>query len=462
MTIASRWRPPRSLVGGPAGRARGWPMTARAVDILATDAAVDARARLSGPERLRLFVYGGVLLTLLQFAVPYEGLIGLPVVFFLKNKLHMSAHGVAAFNLISSIPLFVGFLFGFLRDTWNPFGRGDRAYLVMFGLATAAAYGAMAALRPTYGVLLGGVFVTTVAIQMAWSAGRGASSAVGQQEAATGLVSVVGNLAFMIPNLAAYFLGGALSDYLEGRDATGAAQILFGVGAALMLVVTVMGALGPRRLLDHHHARPRTHTVAGDVLRLLRHKPLYPIMVIQLMWQFAPATGAVLQFHMSNDLHATDSQVGAWFGIFLGSFTPVLVVYGWLCRRVKLNTLLWVGTVLAVVQMAPLLFARTPNEALVAAALMGLIGAIGQGAYTDLAIRACPAGLQGTMMMMFIAMYYVSLRFGDLLGAYLYDKAGGFQTALYLAMGVYALILPMLLLVPKRLTSSVEGEALPA
>lgn len=438
-------------------------MTARPADVLDPEAAtIEAGPGLTGPERLKLFIYGGVLLTLLQFAVPYEGLIGLPVVFFLKNKLHMSAHGVATFNLIASTPLFVGFLFGFLRDRWNPLGRGDRGYLVIFGLVTAAAYGGLTVLKPTYGVLLGGVFLATVAIQLAWSAGRGASSAIGQQEALTGLASAIGNIAYMVPGLVAYFLGGALSDYLEGRDAVAAARSLFAVGAALMVGVAALGALGPRRLLDHHHAQPRTHTVAGDFARLLRHRPLYPIMVIQLMWQFAPATGAVLQFHLSNDLHATDAQVGAWFGIFLGAFTPVLLLYAWLCRWVKLDTLLWVGTALAVAQMTPLLFARTPHEALTAAAVMGLIGGLGQAAYTDLAIRACPPGLQGTMMMMFIAMYYVSLRFGDLLGAYLYDKQGGFQTALYLAIAVYALILPMLLLVPKNLKASADGQALAA
>ena len=78
--------------------------------------------------------------------------------------------------------------------------------------------------------------------------------------------------------------------------------------------------------------------------------------------------------------------------------------------------------------------------------------------YTDLAIRACPPGLQGTMMMMFLAMYYVSLRFVDLLGAWLFDQQGGFHTALYASMGVYALILPMILLVPKFLRNSQDGE----
>ena len=414
---------------------------------------------MSSGERLRLLAYGGVVMTLVQFAVPYEGLIGLPVLFFLKNKLNLSAHGVAQFNLIASIPLFIGFAFGFLRDVWSPFGKGDRAHLLIFGLLTSAAYGVMIVLKPTYGVLLGGMFVSTVAIQMVWSAGRGSTSAIGQDEAITGQMSVIGNLAVLIPNLVAYFAGGALSGYLEHRDAEGAARILFGVGAGLMILVSLLSLLGPRRLLDSHHAKARTHTLAGDFGRLLRHKPLYPVMAIQLLWQFSPAIGAVLPFHLANDLHATDAQVGLWYGVFFGSFVPVMFAYAWLCTRVKLNTLLWVGTALAVSQMAPLLFARTANEALVAACLMGLIGGLGQAAYTDLAIRACPPGLQGTMMMMFLAMYYVSLRFGDLLGAWLFDQQGGFHTALYASMGVYALILPMILLVPKALTAGQDGKA---
>jgi hypothetical protein len=57
-------------------------------------------------------------------------------------------------------------------------------------------------------------------------------------------------------------------------------------------------------------------------------------------------------------------------------------------------------------------------------------------------------------------MYYVSLRFGDVLGAYLFDQVGGYHTAVYASMAVYAMILPMLLLVPRRLTNTYEGEVL--
>ena len=71
---------------------------------------------LAGAKRLRLLLYAGVPILILNFAAPYQGLIGLPITFFLKNRLHLSAHDTAQFYLIVSIPLFVGFVFGFIRD----------------------------------------------------------------------------------------------------------------------------------------------------------------------------------------------------------------------------------------------------------------------------------------------------------------------------------------------------------
>jgi hypothetical protein len=49
-------------------------------------------------------------------------LIDIPISFFLKNKLNLQAHDVAEFRLLASLPLYVSFAFGFMRDTWRPFG----------------------------------------------------------------------------------------------------------------------------------------------------------------------------------------------------------------------------------------------------------------------------------------------------------------------------------------------------
>jgi hypothetical protein len=112
--------------------------------------------------------------------------------------------------------------------------------------------------------------------------------------------------------------------------------------------------------------------------------------------------------------------------------------------------------------MSPMLFVHTAWGAVIAAVPMGVIGGIAQASLQDLTIRSCPPGLQGTMMMLFVALYYIMVRFGDLFGTWLYDHHGGFITALWATIGVYALILPALLLVPRRLIATADGEALAA
>src|ERR1700761_9194879 len=92
-----------------------------------------AAAPLPAGVRMRIVIYLGVLLVLLGFGSPGGGLIGLPISFLLKNKLHLKAHEMAIFGVIAGAPSCISFLFGFVRDTWNPFGMGDRGFMVLFG-----------------------------------------------------------------------------------------------------------------------------------------------------------------------------------------------------------------------------------------------------------------------------------------------------------------------------------------
>ena len=405
-----------------------------------------------------LLLTAGFALLLLEFALPANGLIGLPITFFLKNRLHLTAQGVAAFNLWASIPLYLSFIFGFVRDRWSPFAAGDRGHLITFGLIAAGLFAGLASVPPTYAVLLAGVILVGSGVLMASSAARGITSALGQSNALTGLAGVIVNLAALVPSMLAFLLGGQLSQLLEGANAVTAARTLFLVGAALMLAVVGFGLLGPKRLLDARRDAPaQTTHLRADLARLVRHAPIYPALAIYALWQFAPALGTAMQFHLSNTLHATDAQVGQWYALFFGAMIPIMALYGWLCRRVKLRTLLWIGAALGTPQFVPFLFAHDIHQAFAAAIAMGVLGGLAQAAYVDLAIRACPPGLQGTMMMFLVTMYWLPVRFSDLWGAYLYDKAGGFNTAVIATTAVYALILLVLLVVPKGLTDTTDA-----
>jgi MFS family permease len=424
---------------------------------MAADEVIE-REVLPAPVRFRIMLTGGAIYMLISLAAPFSGLVSIPLTFFLKNRLHLASHQVALFNLWVTLPIFVGFIFGFLRDRWSPFGAGDRGHLVIFGGASAVVYGVLAFLNPTYAVLLAGVLLITAVSQTALSAAAGLTSTIGQQHAMAGQMSTTLVFATSFTAFAAYLIGGLLSDFIEGKAAAAAARILFLVAGAIMGLVAVFGVVGPRQLFEAARRERSTNTALADVARLLKHRPIYPVLLSQLLWQFAPATGIVLQFHMSNTLHASDAQWGEWNGIFSVTFLPVYLLYGWLCQRVNLGWLLWVGAVITVFQMVPLLFIHTPTGALIAAAPMGATGAIAAAALTDLAIRSCPPGLQGTMMMLYAAMYWIAVRLGDLWGTDLYDHHGGFITATLATIAVYALVLPVLLFVPRRLLATKDGE----
>jgi hypothetical protein len=412
-------------------------------------------------QRLGLFLFGGLLMLLINLGDPAVGMINIPVSFFLKNRLHLAAHEQAMFRLWVGAPLFVSFAFGFLRDRWSPLGAGDRGHLMLFGTLTAAIYAVVAFMPPIYSVLLAGMIVATASFQVVVSAASGLLSTIGQQGAMAGRISVLLSIAAAAPALISNFAGGALSQFMEGEGAVAAARTLFLAAAGLMLSVALLGLMRPRALFAAAAIERPTNHFLDDIRRLAGHWPLYPVAMIQLLWQFGPAIGTVLQYHMTNTLHGTDFEWAAWNAVFLGSMAPVYVAYGFLCQRFKLSWLLWAGFIMAVFQVTPLFFVHTAIGAIIAAAPMGIIGGLAQAALVDLAIRSCPSGLQGTMMMLFgSSIYFVSVRFGDLLGTEIYDHWGGFYVAVWATIFIYALILPVILLVPKHLIATRDGEAL--
>jgi MFS family permease len=423
---------------------------------------VDAAALLPGAERRKVLAYAGVLLLLQNFAAPNGGLIGVPISFFLKNRLHLPAHELAIFNLWTGVPLYAAFVFGMLRDRWNPFGAGDKGHLVLFGVATALIYAAVAFLSPTYAMLFAGVLIATACLQTVSAAANGLVSTIGQEHLMAGQASTVINLSTCLPAVVGYLLGGFFSDLLEGRGAASAARILFLVAAGLMAAVAVIGGAGPARFFAESRSRLAT-SLAGDIARLVKCWPVYPPLIMLLLWDFAPASGAVLQYHLANALHASDTQVGAFYAIFYAACVPTLLLYGWLCQRVRLSRLLFWSTLVAIPQWIPLVFAHSVGVALIMAVPIGLMGGLASAAYVDLAIRSCPKGLQGTMMLLVVATaYYVAARFGDVWGTQLYDYRGGFLTTVIATTAVYALILPVLLLAPRNLTSTSDGQPLEA
>jgi len=183
-----------------------------------------APTTLSNLARQRIFLYLGVLIFLLAFAAPSGGLIDIPISLFLKNKLHLKAHELADFRLVSAIPLYLSCVFGFMRDIWNPFGMRDRGFMLLFGTITAGLYVSFSFIPITYFTLLLGVMLLTTSFLFVLSAQNGMTSMVGQQHAMSGQISTVWSIFASVPTMGALLMGGTLSELLEDMNADQAAH----------------------------------------------------------------------------------------------------------------------------------------------------------------------------------------------------------------------------------------------
>lgn len=398
-------------------------------------------------EHRQIGTYLGFAFLALYLAVPSAGLAHIPLQVLLKDRLGLGPEQISLFQLVVAIPTYVSFLFGFLRDRWSPGGRGDRGYFLVFGIVAVLGYGSLATGTVSPTRLLVGVLAATTAYRFLSASVQGLTAEVGQRRGMTGRLSALTNIVVQGLAALATFLGGWVTDHLRTEE-------IYGVLALLSLTFVALSFWRPRTIYAPGNARAGgavgLRSLGRDVVRVLGHRPLWPAAAIWLLWNFTPGFGTAFFFYFTGTLKGTPTQLGTFGGILCLAFLPMFFLYGWLCRRVALGKLLLWGLVVAVPQMVPLLFLRSATQALWLAVPIGLMGGVATGALYDLILRASPKGFEGTGTMLADAGLFVAARFGDLLGAKIYTS-GGYALTAWVTTGVYALMIPLLLLVPRDL-----------
>jgi hypothetical protein len=234
---------------------------------------------------------------------------------------------------------------------------------------------------------------------------------IGQEKLMTGRLTTLWQVVSYIPMGASAFISGWVAVHLPPRPT-------FLLMAALALGIAFLGFWKPASVFRDTYEAPhsRGSGLVGDLKRLARHRAIYPAVLIMFRWNFSPGSATPLQFYLTNQLHASDAAFANFNAIFVVSFVPAFFLNGYFCKRVSLEKLLWWGTLVAVPQMIPLAFIHFGALAQILAAPIGLMGGIATAAYFDLAMLSCPAGLQGTLMMLVDGVYILSARGSDVLG----------------------------------------------
>jgi len=269
------------------------------------------RASDEAAQTRSIFNYFSVTTLFIYIVLPHGIFLDIATTFMLKNQLHASANQISAFRLFTAVPVYLSVVFGLTRDLWNPLGRRDRGYFLVFAPATALVFAWMASSQLTYAGLFLGMLLVMFLFRFVAAAYQGLMALIGQEKLMSGRLSALWNILSVLP----YIAGAAASGYLVEHFTPRQTFILM---ALLSVALGAMGLWKPKAVFDHAYDRPQAKgsDLIGDLKRLLKHRAVYPAVLIMFMFQFAPGSNTPLQFYLTNTLHASDSAYGYYNAIF--------------------------------------------------------------------------------------------------------------------------------------------------
>lgn len=407
-------------------------------------------------SRTSIFLYFAGVTILLTLCSPGGTLLDLGTAYLLQIRLHASAMQVSLYRAISGVPLYAALLFGLTRDVWNPLGLRDRGYLRLFGALATGILLWLALSDVDYRTLLAGVILLGGCSMMLAAAQQGLMALIAQERYMSGRLSAVFSFCAFLPYVGGALFAGAVAERWQ-------ASSLFLSVAALALLIVAISFLKPRSVFENAYdaeiAKPST--LADDLRRLFRHRAFYPAVLMMFLWQFAPALQTVLQFYLVERLHASASTYGFWTATYFAAFLPGFIVYGYLCQRVRFGTL---GTWSLLVSV-PLFFGlpvvHSAEGALWFAIPLGVASGAACATLYDAAMRACPPGLHGSLMMAVSGASSLGWRAGDTFGVWLYQAAGagGFFWCCAATALTSLLSALTLRIIPGQLLATADGES---
>jgi hypothetical protein len=328
---------------------------------------------------------------------------------------------------------------------------------MIFGTITAAVFLLMMTLPLSYWGLLLSMFVVMLSFGFVAAAARGLLALISQEQLMSGRLSALWNAVSSAP----YVFGAFAAGYLSGLTPAHT----FSLVAVLSAAIAIFGLWRPSAVFGRAYDLPSAQgtDLLGDLKRLVKHRAAYPAVLLVCLSQFSPGFNTPLQFYLANDLHAPDWVYGDFQGILQAGYIPAAAVYARVCTRLPLRTLLWWATLLWLPAAIPLLLIHSSASAMWFAVPIGLANGFAFTAFWDLSMRSCPPGLQGALMMLVAGMYELAYRGGDFVGTNIYASSAthGFAYCVAAGTATSMLMLVVLLLIPKEIIATADGERNP-
>jgi MFS family permease len=404
-----------------------------------------------------IFMYFASATIMLELCGTNGTLLDLTTAYLLQVRLHATAMQVSVYRVVSGLPLYMAIAFGLTRDLWNPFGLRDRGYLRVFSIIATGVLVCLAFSKLSYASLLVGVMMLGCCSMLMAAAQQGLMALVAQEQLMSGRLAAVFSFCAFLPFVGGALFAGSVADRWQSRE-------IFLSVSLLTILIAAFSFLKPKDVFDNTYDQKiaARSTLAGDVRRLVRHRAFYPAVLMMVLWQFAPALQTVLQYYFVEELHGPVSAYGYWTAAYFAAFLPGFLVYGYLCQRVRFGRLGAWSLLISAPLCLGLPAIHSPAGAIWFAVPLGLASGAAYATLYDVAMRACPPGLHGTLMMAVTGANNLGWRAGDTFGVWLYQAGGtyGFSWCCIATMVTTCLSAVALWFVPGNLRATADGESL--
>ena len=391
-------------------------------------------ARQSYRSAAFVVVIGIMATTLAQPGV----LAALPIRNLLKNALGLDRTASAAFLFWTGLAWYLKPIVGIITDSFPLFGSRRRSYLLLgAGLATLG-WLALTVTPHTVNALLAVIVCINTAMVLASTVTGGFLVETAQNEGASGRLTALRQFVQQVCGLINAPISGFLASVALMWAALASGMIVF-----LLVPVTIW-------FLKEDYHPPRPLSAAGAQFRtIIRARSLWAAAGLMLLFYIAPGFGTAIFYRQQNDLHMTP-QLQGWIG-FAAAIAGILtaMLYGWLCERLRLRTLLAVAIAVSTATNLLYVFYASVPLAFTIDTINGFGFSLAELALMDLAVRATPVGSEGLGYSLMLSVRNLAIFGTDVLGSKLLDSYGwSFDWLVYANSATTALALPLVFLLP--------------
>jgi predicted MFS family arabinose efflux permease len=376
----------------------------------------------------------------------------LPFQNLLKADLHVSRQMMASFFALSTLAWYFKPLAGIFTDSVPLFGTRRKYYLILSALIAGALYLLVGVVPRTYMSVLLAMIALNCMLVVGSTVIGGLIVEIGNRERATGRLN---SSRYVVMN-ACTLIGGPLGGFLAAR-AFGLTTV---AGAAIALSVVPFAWWMVKEPPIARRESQAWNNAKAEFRKLMQSKTLWSAAGLLFLVYIAPGFSTPLYYFQTDVLKLSQQFIGTL--ILLGGAFGILgaFVYGLMCKRLTLRTLLYISIIINVAGTMLYLFYKSATAAAIIESQNGLIGTVAELALMDLAARATPKGSEGLGFALMMSVRNGGQAISDIFGSWLIDQHHvSFFHLVWLNAGTTALILIVIPFLPAILIDRSDGSA---